>query len=70
MMWLECSCYNIQYIAQNEMFSGESIISNFNIIFKFILFRFYLFLFVLVSILGLFYFNCKLFNFKNKYFKY
>ena len=43
----------------------ESISNDFNIMFKFILFRFNVF----ISFLELFYFNCKLFYFRNKYFK-
>ena len=47
----------------------ESIISVFNIIFESILFIFDFVLFNIVSFLELFYFNCKLFNFRNKYSK-
>jgi len=47
----------------------ESIISVFNIIFESVLFIFDFVLFNSVSFLELFYFNCKLFNFRNKYSK-
>ena len=47
----------------------ESIISVFNIIFEFVLFIFEFVLFNIISSLELFYFNCKLFNFRNKYSK-
>jgi len=47
----------------------ESIISVFNIIFESDLFIFDFVLFKIISFLELFYFNCKLFNFENKYFK-
>ena len=46
------------------LMSQES--SDFNILFESILFRFYLFLF---PFLELFYFNCKLLNFRNEYYK-
>ena len=47
----------------------ESIISIFNIIFESVLFIFDSVLFNIISFLELFYFNCKLFNFRNKYCK-
>ena len=50
--------------------TDESIISVFNIIFESILFIFDFVLFNIVSFLELFYFKCKLFNFRNKYSKY
>ena len=47
----------------------ESIISVFNIIFESVLFIFDSVLFNIISVLELFYFNCKLLNFMNKYSK-
>jgi len=47
----------------------ESIISVFNIIFESISFIFDFILLNIISFLELFYFNCKLFNFMNKYSK-
>jgi len=47
----------------------ESIISIFNIIFESFLFIFDFVLFNIISFLELFYFNCKLFYFRNKYSK-
>ena len=44
----------------------ESIISVFKIIFKSVLFIFDSVLYNIISFLELFYFNCKLFNFRNK----
>ena len=52
-----------------DLVSDESIINVFNIIFESILFIFDFVLFNIVSFLELFYFNCKLFNFRNKYSK-
>jgi len=46
--------------------NDESIISVFNIIFESVFFIFDFVLFNIVSFLELFYFNCKLFNFRNK----
>jgi len=54
---------------QSRVFYDESIISVSNIIFESVLFIFYFFLFNIVSFLELFYFNCKLLNFMNKYSK-
>jgi len=47
----------------------ESIISVFNIIFESVLFILEFVLFNFISFLELFYFNCKLFNFRKKYSK-
>jgi len=47
----------------------ESIISVFNIIFEPVLFIFDSVLYNIISFFELFYFNCKLFNFRNKYSK-
>jgi len=47
----------------------ESITSVFNIIFESVLFIFDFVLFNIISFLEVFYFNCKLFNFRNKYSK-
>ena len=44
----------------------ESIINVFNIIFESVLFIFDSVLYNIISFLELFYFNCKLFNFRNK----
>jgi len=47
----------------------ESIISVYNIIFEYVLFIFDFVLFNIISFSELFYFNCKLFNFRNRYSK-
>jgi len=47
----------------------ESIISAFNIIFESVLFIFEFVLFNFISFLEIFYFSCKLFNFRNRYSK-
>jgi len=47
----------------------ESIITVFNIIFESVLFLFDFVLFNIISFLELFYFNCKLLYFRNKYLK-
>jgi len=54
---------------ESNVVDDESIISVFNIIFESILFIFDFVLFNIISFLELFYFNCKLLYFKNKYLK-
>ena len=55
------------FISQSKY--DESIINVFNIIFESVLFIFYFVLFNIISYLELFYFNCKLLYFRNKYLK-
>ena len=65
-----CYVYAFCLRTNKDSSVGEfdaSVISVFNIIFESILFLFEFVLFNSISFLELFYFNCKLFNFRDKY---
>ena len=67
--WWKVNSTKYPILAKVDRDVDESIICVSNIIFESVLFIFESVLFNLISFLELFYFNCKLFNFRNKYSK-
>lgn len=65
----QTTCLTIPYVQTCSFLFDESIISSFNIIFKSVLFIFEFILFKFISFLELFYYNCILLYFRNKYSK-